>query len=213
MCFVELESADEAQKAVEELQGVEMHRCKMEAAPLKPDFRWGPIDKPGEYPTRYFMDEGNAAEEALRALFEDRRMVLSVETPGWSPGRPIRESRDRAIQIIGETLGPYGIDRISDLSVFYGDKKSRPRLLCSIDFKTKEGAEKAAAEKHNEVINGRLIWLQACKPSPWRIHQFWKSAPKLVEEMQEKGVLSKEMSEDKFVDPLPRKNRKTRQQR
>lgn len=208
---MELGSAEEAQKAVQELNRSKIHQHQIVVAPLKPDFRWGSVETPGRYGSRYFINEGNAAEEALRPLMEGRRVILSVETPGWTPELGIRDSRNKGMEIIAENFDQYGIERVSDLSVFYGDKKAHPRMLCSIDFKTKEGAEQAAADKHNAVINGRVVWVKSSEPSPWRVQQFWKTAPKIVEEMQEKGLLSKDMYEDKFTNPLPKKNKKNKQ--
>ncbi|USP76695.1 hypothetical protein yc1106_03969 [Curvularia clavata] len=209
-CFVELGSPAEAKRAVDQLNKTEIHQKKIIAAPLKDDFRWGSVEDTSKLPfgSRYFFDEGNAAEEAIRPLTEGRRTLLSVQTPGWSPKSPIRQSKDNALNIIGQNFGQYGIERVGDMSPFFGDKKTKPRMLCLIDFKTKEGAEQAIKEKHDTEINGLLVWLRHSEPSAWRQQQYWKTAPKPIEELQEKGVLSKEMYEDKFVSPLPRKSRR-----
>ncbi|XP_014560857.1 hypothetical protein COCVIDRAFT_88443 [Bipolaris victoriae FI3] len=206
MCFVELGSPEEAQRAVKKLNQAKLQNKSIVVKPLKDDFYWGHQEttKHSPYGSRFFNDEGDAAQEALRPLAEGRRMVLSVKTPGWSPKSRITEARQNAIKIIEENFGKYGVERVSDMSVFFGDKKENPRLLGWIDFKTKEGAEQAAVEKHNTEINGRLVWLQASNPSKWRVQQYSKSAPQLVQELQEKGTVSKEMYEDKFVTPLPK---------
>lgn len=207
MCFVELGSSEEVQRAVKKLNQAKLQNKSIIVKPLKDDFYWGHQETSQSLPygSRFFNNEGgDAAQEALRPLAEGRRMILSVKTPGWSPNAKISEARQNAHKIIEENFGKYGIERLSDMSVFFGDKKENPRLLGWIDFKTKEGAEQAAAEKHDTEINGRLVWLRASSPSKWRVQQYWKSAPQLVQDMQEKGTLSKEMYEDKFVTPLPK---------
>lgn len=206
MCFVELGSSEEVQRAIKKLNQAKLQNKSIVVQPLKEDFHWGHLktSKNSPYGSRYFNDEGDAAQEALRPLAEGRRMILSVKTPGWSPNAKISEARQNAMEIIEENFGEYGIESLSDMSVFFGDKKENPRLLGWIDFKTKEGAEQAAAEKHNTEINGCLVWLRASSPSKWRVQQYSKSAPQLVQEMQEKGTVSNEMYEDKFVTPLPK---------
>lgn len=206
-CFVELGSPEEARKAIEQLHETEIHQKKMTVLPLKDDFEWGPKKSAKEPPfeSRYFYDEGNAAQEAIQPLIEGRRTMLSVQTPGWSPGSTMGTAKHNALDIIAQNFGQYGIERVGDISVFYGDKKANPRMLCLIDFKTKEGVEQAIKEKHETQINDRLVWLQRSEPSPWRVQQFWKSVPQAIEDLQEKGVLSKEMHEDRFVNPLPKK--------
>ncbi|KAJ6273551.1 benzoate 4-monooxygenase cytochrome p450 [Bipolaris maydis] len=207
MCFVELGSPEEVQRAIKKLDQAKLQNKSIVVQPLKADFQWGHLktSKNSPYVSRFFNDEGDAAQEALRPLAEGRRMMLSVKTPGWSPNAKVSEARNNAAKIIEENFGKYGVESLSDMAVFFGDKKQNPRLLGWIDFKTKEGAEQAAAEKHNTEINGRLVWLQAANPSKWRVEQYSKSAPQLVQEMQEKGTVSKEMDEDKFVTPLPKK--------
>ena len=206
-CFIELGSAAEAKEAIEQLNKVEIHGKKIVAKPLKDNFRWGSVEDTSKSPfgSRYFFDEGNAAEEALLPLKEGRRTMLSVQTPGWSPKTPIRVARDNALNIIGQNFSQYGVERVGDISPFFGDKKTKPRMLCLIDFKTKEGAEQAIKEKHDTEINGLLVWLKQSEPSAWRQQQYWKTAPPQVEALQEEGIFSKEMYEDKFVNPLPRK--------
>lgn len=207
-CFIELGSPEEARKAVDQFNGFKIHERKLIAAPLKDDFRWGPVQGTNQpFGSRYFYSEGNAVQEALRPLIEGRRTLLSVKTPGWSPKTGVREAKEAAHNIIAENFGHYGIESISDISPFYGDMKSKPRMLCFIDFKTKEGADQAMKEKDETEINDRLVWLKPTDPSPWRNSQYSKYAPQLIEELQEKGVLKKEMYDDKFNTPRPRKAR------
>jgi RNA recognition motif-containing protein len=215
MCFVELGSPEEAQRAVKELDKSSlMNSSIVVSTPLKEGFRWGLIEKPTKHPyeSRFFLNEGNNAEEALKPLAEGRRMALSVQTPGWSPGAKIGEATENALKIIEQNFAKYGVESISNISVFYGDKKTNPRLLCFIDFKTKEGTEQAAKDKHDTEINSRLVWLKPSIPAGWRVHQFWKSAPRVVEQLQEKGVLTKEMDADKFNNPLPKRQKKKKSQ-
>jgi RNA recognition motif-containing protein len=209
MCYVELGSEAEAIKVTEEFKSYGEQFNKSVVQPLKADFVWGEsfnrTTRP--YGSRYFHDEGTAASAAIRPLIEHRRTMLSVQTPGWSPGERVSTSIQNALQIIERYFGKYGIERLSDLSPFYGDRKKNPRMLCFIDFKTKEGAENAMKDHHNTEIEGRLTWLKLSTPAPWRSDQIGKVAPEALKELQESGVVPKDdkISEDKFVNPLPKK--------
>ncbi|RAR12621.1 cytochrome P450 [Stemphylium lycopersici] len=208
-CFLELGSQKEVDDATKLLDKIVLHGKPIIAQPLKSDFQWGLIAKSqSPYGSRYFLDEGNAADDALLPLVEGRRMFLSVQTPGWAPKSTVSGAKDYSIEVIQQNFDKYGIERLSDLSLFHGDKKANPRMLCMVDFTTKDGAERAAAEHHDTVIQDRLVWLRPCEPAPWRVHQFSKFAPKLVADLQEKGTFTKEAYEDKFVNPRPKQNKK-----
>jgi RNA recognition motif-containing protein len=206
MCFVELGSEEEAAKAIEQLDKMDLQGKKIVVLPLKADFQWGPLNNgnkgPSPYGSHYFYDERNGAEEALRPLGEGRRILLHVQTPGWTSDVVGNQSRD-AIQIIQETFDQYGIEKIGKISPFYGDKQKAPRLLCFMDFKTKEGTDEAIQKHHDTEIKGRLTWLTRSSPVSWRTHQFAKVVPQLVAQLQEQGILSKEPRPDKFANPLP----------
>ncbi|KAI4950471.1 hypothetical protein J4E91_004354 [Alternaria rosae] len=211
MCFVELGSGAEAAKVISELQDVEIQRKNLKVKPLKDDFVWGPVQEKRDqpYPTRYFFDEGTAAAlEAVRPLLEGRRLMVRVQTPGWTPNAGISKQKQNAQRILDEYFAKHGtIERISDFSPFYGDKKAEPRLVCFIDFATKEGADKAIENIHNKEIEGHLTWLTRSETNQWRSHQIGKVAPEALKQLQESGVAPKdeELYEDKFVNPLPKK--------
>ena len=112
------------------------------------------------------------------------------------------------MRIIQETFEEYGIDNVGDIHPFYGDLKTEPRLLCYMDFKTKEGADEAVRKHHDTEIGGRRTWLTPSTPNAYRTHHFAKVAPKIVAELQEQGILPKETREDLFVNPLPEKESK-----
>jgi len=209
-CFLELGSQKEVDDAIKLLDKMILHGKSIVAQPLKPGFQWGLIEKNrAPYASRHFLAEGNAAEDALLPMVEGRRMLLSVQTPGWAADKAtLGEAKAYSIEVIQQNFDKYGIERLSELSNFLGDKKANPRMLCMIDFTTKEGAERAAAEHHDTVIQDRLVWLKLCEPAPWRVHQFSKFAPKLVADLQEKGTFTKDAYEDKFVNPRPKKNKK-----
>ncbi|KAL1797315.1 hypothetical protein ACET3X_003921 [Alternaria dauci] len=209
-CFVELGSEAEATKVTEELNRATEEHPTMVVKPLKADFDWKKVgqQKAKPFGPRYFYDEGTAAYDAIRPLLERRRIILSVMTPGWSPNTRISVARSNAEAIIERYFGKYGIESISDISVFYGDKKIKPRMLCTIDFKTKEGAENAVNDHHETQIEGRLTQLTHSEPAAWRLHQIQKVAgPEALKTLQESGVVpeGKEIYEDKFVNSLPKK--------
>ncbi|CAG5182005.1 uncharacterized protein ALTATR162_LOCUS9944 [Alternaria atra] len=208
MCYLELGSEAEAAKVIKELDGLEEQGSKMVAKPLKADFIWGDAGKRNVEPfgSRYFYDEGIAASDAIRPLLENRRTMLSVQTPGWSAGDRVSVAKQNASQIIERYFGKYGIERIGDISPFYGDKKQNPRLLCFMDFKTKEGAENAINDYHNTEIEGRLTWLKFSEPANWRSHQIGKVSPEALKKLQESSLVPKddEIHEDKFANPLPK---------
>ena len=206
MCFVELGSEEEAAKAVERLNGTELQGKKIVVKPLKADFQWGPEGERSSLPwgTHLFYDEADGANEALKPLAEGRRFMLRVATPGWTTDS-VSNQKKNAIRIIQQTFDKYGVEKISQIHPFYGDIKFNPRLLCFMDFKTKEGADEAVRQHHDTDIEGRKTWLTPCIPSPYRTHHIAKVAPKLATDLQEQGILPEKSREDRFVNPLPEK--------
>ncbi|KAH7371504.1 hypothetical protein BKA66DRAFT_423885 [Pyrenochaeta sp. MPI-SDFR-AT-0127] len=205
MCFVELGSEKQAAEAVQQLNGSEFQAKSIVARPMKEDFTWGPrIDVSKGYSARrHFYDDGVSSRDAAMPLVEGRRMMLSVQTPGWGTADLNVSGRNKVVlDIIDQYFGKYGIEALGGLHPFYGDKKANPRLLCFIDFKTKQGADLAVAETHDTQIEGRKTWLQLSNPSPWRAHQIGKVDKALLVELQEKGLLPQETYEDKFSQRL-----------
>ncbi|CAO2658501.1 Nn.00g062240.m01.CDS01 [Neocucurbitaria sp. VM-36] len=176
------------------------------ARPLSKAFVWNRQVDPTTLPysgSRYFYEEGSGPSDALRPLFEGRRMMLSVQTPGWGAQDVNLSTRNKtAMAIIDQYLSKYDIESVGGLHPFYGDKKGNPRLLCFIDFKTKAGADQAVAEVHDTEIEGRRTWIQPSAPAPWRAHQIGKVDKALLAELQEKGLASRETYNDKFITPI-----------
>lgn len=190
---------------MKELQGYADLQKKTRVLPLGADFTWNLEGKQrgnarNPYGSRYFQEEVNTAREALRPLVEGRRYMLSVQTPGWTTDK-VSVQMNNAYRIIQQTFDKYGVETIGALSPFFGDKKAKPRLLCFLDFTTKDGAENAARDHHDTEIEGRLTWLQPSGPVSWRAYQIGKVDQELLADLQEKGVLPKEVREDKFVNP------------
>jgi hypothetical protein len=191
---------------VRELQGYAGLKKKTRVLPLKADFIWNEegvqrVTERNPYGSRYFQEEANTAREAIRPLVEGRRYMLSVQTPGWTKDR-VAVQIDNAYRIIQQTFDKYGVETIGAISPFYGDKKAKPRLLCFLDFTTKEGAENAVRDHHDTEIEGRLTWLQRSGPVAWRAHQIGKVDQELLADLQEKGVLPEKVHEDKFVNAI-----------
>jgi RNA recognition motif-containing protein len=207
-CYVELGSEEEAAKAVAQLHNVELQGKNIVVTPLKADFQWGAVaDKSGSPYGSPFYDENNGAQGALRPLIERRRIMLQVQTPGWTTDLVNKQTKN-ALRIIEQTFDMYGVEKVGPIHPFYGDKKQKPRLLCFMDFKTKEGADEAIRNHHNTMIEGRLTWLTLSTPVSYRTHHIQKVAPKLVADLQEQGLLPKETREDKFINPMPRNESK-----
>ncbi|OAL47100.1 hypothetical protein IQ07DRAFT_589976 [Pyrenochaeta sp. DS3sAY3a] len=203
MCFVELGSEQQAADAVESLNNSQFQASTIIAKILKPDFVWGPLTaRQTGAASRYFFDEGNGAEEAVRPLLEGRRKMLSVQTPGWGdPKGTVSEANATAIEIIHNTFDKYGLECVGSLRPFYGDKKSKPRMLCHLDFKTIEGAEKAVRDLDDTEIAHRRTWVKNSEPSAWRAHQIGKVNPALLTQLQEAKIAPEETYDDLFNAP------------
>jgi RNA recognition motif-containing protein len=209
-CFIEFASEEQAQKAIETLNGVEFMDNKLVVKPMREDFVWKrPVPEDGGgYDGRHFYDQGANASEALKPLLEGRRMLFSVQPPGWEEQDSSVRHNKFAKQVIDERFGKYGIEAISSLAPFFGDMKPHPRMLCFLDFTTKEGAQQAAEAIHETEIHGRKVWLKPSILAPWRAHQIGKVVPALLAELQEKGIASKSPYEDNFVKSDRKKGRK-----
>lgn len=211
MCFVELGSEEQVTEAVQSLNDSAFQTKTIIAKPLRKDFIWGPASAQTDASSglRYFYDDGNNAHEAVKPLIEGRRMMLSVQTPGWGAQDIKVGPRNKvAEEIINQYFGKFGIEAIGGLRPFYGDKKENPRLLCFLDFKTRKGADQAVAAYHDTEIEGRRTWLKPSDPAPWRAHQIGKVDKALLAELQDKGLLPRETYEDKFVNPVTEKRPK-----
>jgi hypothetical protein len=213
-----LANEQQAQKALRVLHDSEFMHNHIIAMPLKEDFVWGPVlEVDGRRSSRFFYVDRTSPSEALKALLEGRRRLLSVQTPGWTSEGPFTRHSVHAYQVIDDHFGPYGIEAISTLQPFYGDKQLQPRMLCSLDFTTKEGAEQAEQAIHDTIIEGRKVWVQPTRLAPWRAHQIGRVDPELLARLQEKGIAPMEIYEDNFVDSDQRKGklnyRTTRAQR
>lgn len=221
MCSVELSSREEAQKAVKALRGIVFKDSNLKAEPAKEDFVWGSRDKynskAGETGSRYFVDEGANASEALRPVFEGRRKMFSVQPPGWLSENSSVGHNAKARQVIQDHFSKYGIESVSKMEPFFGDKLSHVRMLCFIDFATKDGADRVVEEFENAEIDGRKVAFRSVVMAPWRAHQVGKVNAALLAELQEKGLASKETYDDKFDDSDRKKGAKnfntTRMQR
>jgi RNA recognition motif-containing protein len=209
-CFVELASEQQAQKAVEVLNNTEFMFSTIIAAPLKADFVWGPL--PTESDSQFFYENLTSPAEAIKPLLEGRRRLISVQTPGWLSEHSSVGHNAHAKKILEEHFGPYGIETISSLQPFHGDKQLRPRMLCFMDFTTKEGAEQAQQAIHDTFIETRKVWVQPSVMAPWRAHQVGRVDPELLAKLQEAGLASLEPYEDNFVNSdqkMGKKNYKT----
>jgi hypothetical protein len=204
-CFVELASEEQAQKAVDILHETEFQFQTIVAMPIKADFVWGPMPQVWE---RFFDVNLTSPAEAIRPLLEGRRKIISVQTPGWLSKVSSVGHNEHAHKVLHEHFGSYGIETISALQPFFGDKKLYPRMLCLMDFKTTEGAEQAQQAIHDTDIEGRKVWVQPSVAAPWRAHQIGRVDPELLAKLQEAGLASSEPYEDNFVNSDQKKGKK-----
>jgi RNA recognition motif-containing protein len=200
-CFIEFASEEQAQKAIDTLHGAEFMDNKLVVLPLKEDFVWGDVrDQDSGRNSRYFYDQDANASEALKPLLEGRRMLFSVQPPGWLDASSSVGHNKFAKQVIEENFGKYGVEAIGGLQPFHGDMKPQPRMLCFIDFTTKRGADQAVEAVHDTDIHGRRVWLQQSILAPWRAHQIGKVDQELLAQLQEQGLAPKTLYEDNFVN-------------
>ncbi|EAT87282.2 hypothetical protein SNOG_04891 [Parastagonospora nodorum SN15] len=198
-CFIELATEEQAQKAIEALNGIEFMHKSIVVAPMKDGFVWA--KKPESSHDSYFFDVNEVSpSEALKPLLEERRLMFSVQPPGWGPKIGGSGHNDIARHHMERHLGQFGITCFSKLAPFYGDLKQRPRMLCFIDFETKSGADQAVRAFDDKEMEGCKVRLQPCKLAPWRAHQVGKVDKALLSQLQEKGLASTEPYEDKFVN-------------
>lgn len=197
-CFVELATEEQAQKAIEVLNGTELLHRSIIVAPMKDDFVWG--KSPENRRNNSFFDVVEVSpSEALKPLLEERRLMFSVQPPGWGSRTVGSGHNDIAKSHIEKHLSPFGISSFGRMAPFYGDLKEKPRMLCFIDFETKSGADQAVEAFDDKEMEGRKVRLQQCKLAPWRAHQIGKVDKALLSQLQEKGLASTEPYEDKFV--------------
>lgn len=203
---VELANAKQAQEAIQSLNKQLFKDAPLEVSHVSPGIMshfpedgTAEKNKAGHVP-RFFFDDGNNAVEAVKPLLEGRRFMVQAQTPGWRPKG--NETANKTSQrILSQHFGPFGIESISRISAFLGDKKPQPRLLCQIDFTTKEGADKAFEAINDTYIEDRRILLLPPKLAPWRAHQIGKLNPDLLKQLQEKDLAPLKTFEDKFTTP------------
>jgi RNA recognition motif-containing protein len=197
-CFIELGSEQQAKMAVNELNNAQLLDEEIIVKPLKDDFVWGFVSEKsndlGE--SRYFDQNTKTVSEAVKPLLESRRMMLSVQTPGWGEKHSTVGHNKIAWDIIERYLGEYGIEAVGDLQPFFGDMQLVPRMLCFVDFKTKAGADQAVQAIHDTEIEGRKVWLKESVLAPWRAHHIGKVDPSVLATLQEKGLAPMETFEN-----------------
>ena len=200
-CFVELADDQQAQEAIQRLSKAKLFKQPVRVQAAWPSFRWVQdvhVTEEGGV-SRYFYqsNEGkNEAAEAVKPIIEGRRCLLQVQPPGWASDKTANET---ARQVIKEHMGKFGIATISSMSAFYGETKKDPRLMCWIDFVTKEGADAAIKEINNTEIQGRLTKLLVSKMAAWRAYQLGKVDPEALKQLQEADLAPKEINENKFA--------------
>ncbi|KAL5120167.1 hypothetical protein ACEQ8H_001993 [Pleosporales sp. CAS-2024a] len=196
-CYVEFACREDAERAVERLHNKVLLDGMILVERLWRPFVWG---RGSEITKQYFSLKRTSPSEALRPLLEGRRMRLSVHTPLWAD-RPNRDKgkNPEARRVIRFQLRHFGIEAISNLNNFYNDKTSKRREVCSIDFKTKEGADAARQAFHGQEMEGRKVWLEPAFMSSWSGYQVAKIDRGLLDELQERGLIRDVPHETAYV--------------
>jgi RNA recognition motif-containing protein len=202
-CFIQLANDHQAQEAIQRLNNAKLHGKPISVKPLGAGFQWSRPDRAGkdrETSRSFFQfnEEGNEVAEALKPLLEGRRCILRVQPPGWGSKQGTMSKNKAARQVVNKYMGQFGIEVVGGMSAFFGDKRDEPRLLCIIDFATKEGAEAAIKAINNTVIEDRRTLLEVSKMAPWRAHQVGLVDQKLLKQLQEADLASQKTYPDKY---------------
>jgi hypothetical protein len=216
-CFIELASEEQALKAVEVLHQTKLLDHTIKVMPLMRSFVWQSVDRdPNLHSSQWLFVTDSVLSDAVTPLVEGRRVMLYVQTPGWLPDSTKKAHVEACTRIIEAHFGKQNIEAISTIPSSRNMKKvlkSDPRMLCLIDFKTKDGAEKAIQAIHDTEIGGCKVLLQPGIVSPWGAKSIERYDPLLLVELQEKRLAPSQTELDGFFGRYPGKkkmNKKTK---
>lgn len=199
-CVVKLANEQQAERAVQLLNGNMSLGAPIITRPLDPGFVWGTRRTVEGVVGRHVFYDDDGITTAINPILEGRRIQLRVKTPGWGEttvSNRIRESRE----VIKRHFSKFGLESIGAIAPNYGDMKLHPRFLTFMDFTTKEGAEEAQRTMHDTEIEGRKVWLMDCDITPWKAYQIGRVDARRLADLQEKGLAPTEIDEEKCSKP------------
>ncbi|KAH8730315.1 hypothetical protein GQ44DRAFT_768702 [Phaeosphaeriaceae sp. PMI808] len=183
-CYIELASEEQAKRAIETLQYKEFIGRPLSVQMINGTFSWVTLNSDG------YLTEN--ASEAVKPLIEARRVTVHGQVPFWKNNDDNTPYWKVAPVIIQEHMGKFGIERISRVSRFEKRGQGNLRILATVDFTTKKGADEAVEALHNSKINDRKVQLVITEIAAWAAHQLAKIDPETLATLQEKGLASKE---------------------
>ncbi|KAF9693674.1 hypothetical protein EKO04_008418 [Ascochyta lentis] len=186
-CFIELRSEEQAQKAMQTLNGQQLHGTSLVVRPIKESFYW---DQGFKKDARFFFHDERTPSQAIQPLLEGRRYALQVENPGWmsqeGSGKSANTTRR---EIIEKYFKPFGVEVIGALNPIWRHQKKDHSFLAHIDFASKEGAEQAVEALNDTEIEGKRVYLQLSTVNPSRAKQIGAVDQGVLAQLQESGFI------------------------
>lgn len=196
--FIELASEEQAKKAIQVLNGQQLHGKALVVRPVGDTFYW---DQGFKKENRMFYHDENTPTQAIQGLLQGRRYMIQVENPGWPTENDSGKSFNVARrEIIDKHFGPFGVEAVGALNpVWRQSRKSDRSFLTYIEFASKEGAEQAAEALNDKVIEGKRIWLTPCTLNPTMAKQVAKVDKSVLAQLQQNGFLPTKTTSDKVA--------------
>lgn len=187
---VELASEQQAQRAVEELNGNASMGNQVYLRMLSPEFEWDNFLSGDRYEHTYLVREDKSGiRQAVMPLLEGRRVRISVKYPAWgAKGDTPAQRRNTDLEVLKHSFDRFGIESISRLVHQYGDISFDPKFFCHIDFTTKKGADEAIQALHDTEVEGVLVWVRSSGIDATKAFQIGRLEKGLLTELQEKGL-------------------------
>ncbi|KAJ8116833.1 hypothetical protein OPT61_g1826 [Boeremia exigua] len=185
--FVELESAEQAQKAVKVLNGHKFGNATLAVRPISETFYWNTGFKPENH---FFHYDANTPSQAIQGLLDGRRYRLYVENPGWTTIKTKGDSANvMRREMIKQHFGPFGIETIGSLKpAWKQDRNNDNTFLTFIEFTSKDGAERAVEALNGQVVEGKKVYLKPQTIVQPLAEQMEKVDKSLVAKLQEHGI-------------------------
>jgi hypothetical protein len=208
---IELESAEQAQKAIELLHNHEpnIKGAKIYVVPLKSEYEWEIPTHASSRGTAKVDSSDAGLEAAIQPIIDGRRLMFSVLPPGWADLKARVNVRNEANRdVIKRTLEPYGIEVVGRASTNWGDKSQTPRFLAFVDMKTKQGADEAIRKVNDTVVQGLPVALQLSQMPAWKAYRLGQVDKERLAMLQEKGLAPppEEIDEERYSQPFHKKS-------
>ncbi|KAJ4357743.1 uncharacterized protein N0V89_002319 [Didymosphaeria variabile] len=186
---VELTDEQQAQKAVQVLNGNDSLGSPVYLRPLNPEFDWDAFHTADRTYSRFVREDEAGTRKAVQPFIEGRRVRIAVKSPAWgNKGESPTQRRDTDLKALERAFDRFGIESISRLTPQFGHTTYQPKFFCHIDFTTKEGADEAIRAIHDTEIEGVLVWAKRSEVDSTKAFQIGKVDKGLLVELQEKGL-------------------------